>query len=232
MQTSSANKHVDRKSCASRAGWYGLTSSSSLSSLSCSFFRLSFFAVDIRCARSLPSFDLHSRRSAFNIKPRNCCSNSLLRPDAIESPPETSILFLPARLIIQFTRLDRKQCRFADAEHVSARWSNIHREIWALIIRAMTECASARTFRVGSSLGRSKRISSFDCIGGIYFIAFRTGLFHVVWATDLIHVVLVWAKFDLPNNMCYKGCITIVSYEGITKVSYDCLLLEAKCQAA
>jgi len=63
VQTSSADKHVDRKSRVSKAGWY--------ESLDFVFplFIFVFFALrasrSISGARSLPSFGLHSRRSAF-----------------------------------------------------------------------------------------------------------------------------------------------------------------------
>lgn len=137
VQTSSADKHVDRKSRVSKAGWYG--------SLDFVFplFIFVFFALrasrSISGAQSLPSFDLHSRRSAFGT-----LTAQLLFKLAHRGPMRSNLACLPptsfplARLIIQFTNLDRKQCRFIGGSptmNTYPRWSDVHREIWAPIAR-------------------------------------------------------------------------------------------------
>jgi len=108
VQTSSADKHVDRKSRVSKAGWY--------ESLDFVFplFIFVFFALrasrSISGARSLPSFGLHSRRSVFETLTAQLLFKLAHRArcDRI-----SLVRLLPlARLITQFTSLDRKQCRF------------------------------------------------------------------------------------------------------------------------
>lgn len=111
VQTSSADKHVDRKSRVSKAGWY--------ESLDFVFplFIFVFFALrasrSISGAQSLPSFGLHSRRSAFGTLTAQLlfklAHRGPMRSNLARSPPTS---FSLARLIIQFTSLDRKQCRF------------------------------------------------------------------------------------------------------------------------
>lgn len=119
VQTSSADKHVDRKSCVSKAGWYG--------SLDFVFplFIFVFFALrasrSISGARSLPSSwssfaqkrfrNINRAQLLFKLAHRTRCDRISPSPSSSSLPP-----FPPARLIIQFTSLDRKQCRFIVGE--------------------------------------------------------------------------------------------------------------------
>lgn len=158
VQTSSADKHVDRKSRVSKAGWY--------ESLDFVFplFIFVFFALrasrSISGARSLLSFSLHSRRSAFGTLTAQLLFKLAHRTRCDRISPPTS--FPPARLIIQFTSLDRKQCRFIGGSptmNTYPRWSDVHRVIWAPIIPDSGIRADTHAFNVSKLTFRNLQFS-------------------------------------------------------------------------